>query len=155
MHDLSEVSSTLGINIERSDDVFTYDVSEQILNLCEVYNLIPNYKVKVPLPANEIVYPHANGLPYHVDAYTSIIGSIMYIARVARVDVLFAVTQISQFREVPTNLDYKSFRGTLALVGSNLINWICKKQDATAQSTDESEIIAASYSLRELNYFKY
>ena len=70
----------------------------------------------------------------------------MYIARVARVDVLFAVTQISQFREVTTNFDYKSFRGTLALVGSNLINWICKKQDATAQSTDESEIIAASYS---------
>ena len=195
LHDLGEVSNTLGIRVQRSENCFTYDVSEQIMNLCEIYNVVPNYKVKVPLPANEIVYPHANGMPCDADAYTSLIGSIMYIARVARADVLFAITQLSQFREVPknvhyrklirvltflrntfdkkmrlvkdelilnvysdanfaTNFDYRSFRGTVVMLGRNAINWIAKKQDGTAQSTDESEIIAANYSLRELMYFK-
>ena len=41
------------------------------------------------------------GLPTNKEIYSSGLGSLLYIARVGRVEILFPVVQLSQFRENP------------------------------------------------------
>ena len=51
-----------------------------------------------------------------------------------------------------SNFDFRSFYGTIAMFGDTVIDWKSKKMSATAQSTDEAEIVAAYESMRTLEY---
>lgn len=195
LHDLGPISEILGIRITKEEDCYYYDLSESIEDICNQFGIRADPKVKTPLVANEIIGPLDNGSPCDKQIYCSLIGVLLYIARIARLDILFPIIQLSQYRENPkmfhfrrlerilvylkntisyrmkiskgsmdlnvytdanfaTNYDYKSFQGTLVKFGETVIFWSSKKMTTVAQSTDESEIIAANSSLRELMYFK-
>ena len=57
----------------------------------------------------DLFYPDEEGVFFKdVELYMSIIGSFLFIARLARPDILFAVIQLSRFASNPLTIHYKA-----------------------------------------------
>lgn len=196
IHDRGLLSELLNVKITRTNNDFIYNQEDQINKLCDQFYIRSDDRIRTPLISNDLIKKHENSESCNSEEYSSLIGSMLYIARITRPDILFPIIQLSQFRESPklihmkkllriliylrntahyqltifksnlnltvysdanfaTNYDYKSFEGLLVMVGNSIIKWSSHKMNLTAQSTDESEIVSANSSLRELMYFKY
>ena len=101
LHNRGPLQDLLGVNFEIDNDLIKYNQSKLIAELLDRFEIKPNEKVTTPLPANDALTPLANAQCCDKELYGSIIGSLLYIGRISRPDVLFPVVQLSQFREEP------------------------------------------------------
>lgn len=107
LHDRGSVTELLGVQFERFEDRWEYGVQELIEKLAEQFGCEKDPRVITPLSAGEVLTPLIGGLPADKELYHSGLGSVLYIARVGRADVMFPVVQLSQFRENPKKAHYR------------------------------------------------
>lgn len=101
LHDRGPLADLLGVTFKLDNDLWTYSQRKLIGELLERFDIKPHPKVTTPLPAHEVQLPLSNAQCCDSDLYASIIGSLLYIGRISRPDILFPVVQLSQFREDP------------------------------------------------------
>lgn len=191
IHNLGELKKILGITVERTPDSFSFSLQRMIESLADRYEISKDARTTTPL-TGEVVGQFLNGLECDYTEYVSLLGSLMYIGRTVRPDILIGVVQLAQFQANPRKLhfkrlihilqylrntsnyslilrrsdafnlrvysdaslgnshDRKSFNGTVVFIGDALVSFTCRKSDLVALSTNESEIIAASESMKDL-----
>ena len=103
LHDRGPLRELLGVHFHFDNDLrfFTYNQRTLIESLLDRFEIQQNVKVTTPLAAHDVLLPTPNAKSCDGDLYASIIGSLLYIARISRPDILFPVIQLSQFRENP------------------------------------------------------
>jgi hypothetical protein len=126
------------------------------------------------------------GVPLNPDdhaIYRAMIGALLYLANLTRIDICFQVNRLIQFLcssgtsnlalvfkgntsekleiQAFSDADWatdkasrKSISGNLVQIAENLIHWTSKKQSLTAQSTMEAELIAANESTKDILWFQ-
>lgn len=99
IHNRGELDKILGIYVRRKSNCFELDVKEMIVNLAKRYGIEPEERVHTPLAANEIVELRENGVDADVNEYSTLLGSLLYIARMVRPDILASVVQLCQFQQ--------------------------------------------------------
>ena len=101
LHDRGPLKSMLGIEFQHTDNEFIYNQRHLIEELLDRFEIKPNAKVLTPLSGHELIGPMLNAADCDRPLYGSIVGSLLYIARFSRPDILLPVIQMSQFREQP------------------------------------------------------
>lgn len=101
LHDRGPLTEILGVKFEWIGNDLYYHQKHLIIDLIERFEIQPNPKIQTPLPGNDLSTPMLNGQDCDQELYSSIIGSLLYIARISRPEILFPVIQMSQFRQTP------------------------------------------------------
>ncbi|KAI3672996.1 hypothetical protein L6452_39102 [Arctium lappa] len=115
---------------------------------------------KSQCPSTQAERDKMSGIPY-----ASAIGSIMYAMICTRPDVSYALSMTSRYQQDPgeghwiavKNIlkdDCKSQSGFVFIMNGGAVSWMSSKQSVVAQSTTESEYIAASEAAKEAAWIK-
>lgn len=104
IHDRGALTKVLGIDICRSADRFTLSLKPMIEALCIRHNIQPDARTNTPLASGEVPDPAPNAEPTEYTEYLSLLGSLLYIARTVRPDILIGIVQLAQFSSAPKKL---------------------------------------------------
>ena len=107
IHDRGPLTRVLGIDIERTDSQFKLSLTPMIKALCLRYDICGDGRTSTPLAAGDIpdAAPNAEAADY-ID-YLSLLGSLLYIARMIRPDILVGIVQLSQFASTPKQIHHR------------------------------------------------
>ncbi|CAH1415477.1 unnamed protein product [Lactuca virosa] len=173
MKDLGEATYILGIRIlrERSKRLIGLSQSIYLDKVLKRFNMQNSKKGELPIqsnaklskaqsPSTEDEIAEMSRLPY-----ASVVGSIMYAMTCTRPDVAFALSMVSRYQGNPgkahwtavknilnfqTDRDnFRSQSGWVFTLNGGAITWKSSKQETVADSTCESEYIAASEAAKE------
>ena len=113
LHENGPIGRILGLNVEKVEDGYALHLQDMIEDLVGQYDIKPDERVRTPLSANELIEPHPDAVPVEYEEYAALIGSLLYIARMTRPDVLSAVVQLCQFQSAPKNPHMRRARRVL------------------------------------------
>lgn len=113
LHDGGPITHILGIDVTRTADSFGLSLRSMIEELCDKHGIVPNPKIKTPLPADTVIKAFEDSPSVEYELYASLVGSLLYIARMARPDILAAVVQLCQFQSAPKRPLYRRLLGIL------------------------------------------
>ena len=113
LHENGLIGRVLGLNVELRSDGYFLHLTDMIDALCSKYNIVPNGRTWSPLPANEMIEPHSDGVPVDYYEYAALLGALLYIARMTRPDILTAVVQLCQFQSCPRNYHLRKLKSVL------------------------------------------
>lgn len=79
------------------------------MRLAENLEIVKYKRQNTPMRTSEILYSDED-LPFleNIDSYQSVVGSLLFIARLARPDILYAVNQLSKFTIKPLKIHMKA-----------------------------------------------
>ncbi|KAD7117932.1 hypothetical protein E3N88_05200 [Mikania micrantha] len=178
MKDLGEAAYILGIKIhrDRSKRLLGMSQSAYIDKMMTRFNMENSKKGTIPMtkgtvlnksqsPSTDIEIRRMQAIPY-----ASAIGSIMYAMLCTRPDVSYALSMTSRFQQSPgiahwtavKNIlnfqtdrdDSRSQSGFVFTLNGGAVSWKSSKQSVVADSTTESEYIAASDAAKEAAWIK-
>ena len=114
MDDRGELHWFLGMRILRSEDKITVDQEKYIENLLEQFNMTNCKPKATPGEVNSKLVKN-NGEHQLVDTklYRSLVGSLLYIGKQTRPDILNVVNQLSRFFEKPDTTHWKAAKDVL------------------------------------------
>ncbi|KAD4888008.1 hypothetical protein E3N88_20081 [Mikania micrantha] len=151
MKDLGEAAYILGIKIhrDRSKRLLGLSQSTYIDKMMTRFNMENSKKGTIPMtkgtvlnksqsPSTDIEIRRMQAIPY-----ASAIGSIMYAMLCTRPDISYALSMTSRFQQNPGIAHWTAVK--------NILN---SKQSVVADSTTESEYIAASDAAKEASWIK-
>ena len=119
IHDGGEIRRVLGLNIEKKKDCYLLHLRDMIEDLGRQYLVKESDRVFTPLPANIMIEPHSDAEDVDFNEYASLLGSLLYIARMTRPDILSAVVQLCQFQARPKKTHHRRLMMVLSyLVGT-------------------------------------
>lgn len=128
LHDNGRISRILGLNVEKTKDGYAIHLQDMIEETAKQYSVEPDDRVLTPLPANSMIEPHENAVAVEYEEYAAIIGSLLYIARMARPDVLSAVVQLCQFQADPKTYHMRRAKRILTyLIRSKCVKYHIRK----------------------------
>jgi hypothetical protein len=191
-----DISSFLGIDFARTENNrLSMSQPGLIQKIIERFNL-KDAKIS-PIPLSTDKCEDISELFESKELFQQIVGSLMYVARSTRPDIMFASSFLSRKLQKPTTKDWieakkvvrylkgtlkyknmigstnednklivyadsdfaesadrKSTSGCVVLLNDTMISWFSRKQDLTALSTTEAELVALGEAMRELLYWK-
>jgi hypothetical protein len=128
LHESNELVKVLGIRINRTNNYFSMDLKYMIKNLANKFGVEIDQRIRTPLPANEVIDEHTLGKECDYNTYTGLLGSLLYISRMVRPDVLASVVQLCQFQQKPTQYHYRKLKHILCyLINTIDIVYIIRK----------------------------
>ena len=113
LHDNGPISKILGLNVRSTESGFTLDLIDMIDELADRYDVSPDDHTLTPLAANAMVEQNEGGVDADYFEYAGLIGSLLYIARMTRPDLLASVTQLCQFQSAPKRYHMRRARRVL------------------------------------------
>jgi hypothetical protein len=191
-----DISSFLGIDFARTENNrLSMSQPGLIQKIIERFN---DKDAKIsPIPLSTDKFEDISELFESKELFQQIVGSLMYVARSTRPDIMFASSFLSRKLQKPTTKDWieakkvvrylkgtlkyknmigstnednklivyadsdfaesadrKSTSGCVVLLNDTMISWFSRKQDLTALSTTEAELVALGEAMRELLYWK-
>ena len=94
----------LGIKIEKDHNDYIISQTHAINTLLEKYNITNIKKQSTPCTGDNLI--SENKKPFNTKIFKSAIGSLIYIAKITRPDISFAVHKIARKSESPTVSDW-------------------------------------------------
>ena len=110
LHQRGEIERILGLNVRKLDNCYKISLEDMIQQVASKHNVQPNRFATTPLPPNDIVLKAENSTAVDQKKYMSLIGSLLYISRMVRHDILTAVTMLTQFQREPKAYHLKKAR---------------------------------------------
>ena len=117
LHDNGAIKRVLGLNIEKRPDGYLIHLTDMIGDLCERHGVTPDETTYTPVPANDVIELRAEGQRVDYFEYAGLLGSLLYIARMTRPDVLAAVVQLCQFQSAPRQYHMRKLK--------NILQYLC------------------------------
>uniref|UniRef100_T1IS24 Reverse transcriptase Ty1/copia-type domain-containing protein n=1 Tax=Strigamia maritima TaxID=126957 RepID=T1IS24_STRMM len=114
--DLGLVTKLLGVNFVRTKDGIIMHQIGFIQKLANVFNIVKNEIVKVPVTVGTTLVRCKEGESVEDFPYRSLIGSLMFLASRSRPDILYAVTYLSQFNVLHSGAHVKCLKQVLQYV---------------------------------------
>lgn len=118
--DLGDVSHYLGIQIEREDDgSFLLNQRAKIVKLIEENGLLESKPVATPMETGFLTTPQEGAVELENNGlYRKVMGSLLYIATVTRLDIAVAVGLLCRRVERPTQHDWKAAKRVMRYLAS-------------------------------------
>ena len=108
VHNLGSLKQLLGINFNKVNNTYKYDLNDKIIQLAREFNVTKDPRVITPLVPNEKIGPLSNAADFkNPTLYRKLLGSLSHIARFARIDVTYSVSVLSQFNQNPKLFHFK------------------------------------------------
>ena len=107
LHEGGDIRGILGLNITKRPDGFAIDLTTMIDELCTSHEIRPDARVFTPLAANDVIDARPDGVKFDYFEYAGLLGSLLYIARMTRPDILAAVVQMCQFQSAPRRYHFR------------------------------------------------
>uniref|UniRef100_T1IHU2 MBD domain-containing protein n=1 Tax=Strigamia maritima TaxID=126957 RepID=T1IHU2_STRMM len=104
------VTKLLGVNFVRTKDGIIMHQIGFIQKLANVFNIVKNEIVKVPVTVGTTLVKCKEGESVEDFPYRSLIGSLMFLAFRSRPDILYAVTYLSQFNVLHSGAHVKCLK---------------------------------------------
>ena len=109
MDDRGELHWFLGMRILRSEDKITVDQEKYIENLLEQFNMTNCKPKETPGEVSlKLVKNYGEHQLVDTKLYRSLVGSLLYIGKQTRPDILNVINQLSRFFEKPDTTHWKA-----------------------------------------------
>ena len=107
--DKGPLSMFLGTRFFVDKNYIIISAVQKIIELAKKVGIVKYRRQNTPIKPKELFYPDENGVFFKdVGLYMSVIGSLLFIARLARPDIIFSVIQLSRFASNPLTIHYKA-----------------------------------------------
>lgn len=136
--DLGRVTTFLGIDIKTTEDGLSMSQTRYIQKMRKIYEVIPYKRCYEPLRFGSIIKTTGQEKMEQDLPYRNLIGSLLYIARHTRPDILYAVNTLAKYCN---NYDIEIWNHL-----THLWNYVITTEDKILQMkrTEEPQIIAYS-----------
>ncbi|GJU98409.1 uncharacterized mitochondrial protein-like protein [Tanacetum coccineum] len=159
MSSMGELTFFLGLQVKQKNDTIFISQDKYVTEILKKFGFSDVKTTSTPMETQKRLLKDEDGEEVDVHLYRSMIGSLMYLTS-SRPDIMFALCACARFQVNPkishlhavkksfrylkgVSLDRKSTTGGCQFLGCRWISWKCKKQTMVANSTTESEYIAA------------
>jgi hypothetical protein len=132
IRDLGELTWLLGFQVKRDRQARTISINQQsyIEHMLENFNLINAKRVSTPMDSN-MTYstsqcPSTPAQIAHMQRvpYTAACGSILWVARISRPDIMFATLQLTQFMQNPGEIHWEAAKRVITYLGGTKEYWL-------------------------------
>lgn len=134
LSDKGELRRCLGTDFLITNNQVIISAKDKILQLAAAYDIVKYKKQHTPMRTAEILYSDDNS-PFYEDitTYQSIVGSLLFIARLFRPDILYAVNQLSKYSTQPLKIHLKAALKVLQYL-FNTVKYVLRftKNDSTS-----------------------
>ena len=101
------INKFLGTNFVVEKDSLLISAKNKIIELANKCGITKYRKANTPMKPSELLYPDENGVFFEdINTYQSVTGSLLFIARLIRPEILFAVIQLTKFASDPLKVHY-------------------------------------------------
>lgn len=106
--DKGPLKRCLGTNFIINDNSIIMSAKDKISRLADTFGVDKYKKQNTPMRISEILYSDNSPIFADVTKYQSLIGGLLFIARLYRPDFLYTVNQLSKFSVKPLQIHYKA-----------------------------------------------
>eukprot|EP00253_Pinus_taeda_P023530 PITA_23530 len=150
MTDLGLLHYCLGVEVWQTENNIFLSQSKYSKNLVDRFRMQDCKPATTPMEPGLKLSAQSSSLPVDETLFRQLVGSLIYLTA-TRPDISFAVSYISCFISDPTLSGYtdsdwagsvddrKSTAGYVFSLGSGVVTWTSKKQQAVALSSTEAE----------------
>ncbi|GJS00322.1 putative ribonuclease H-like domain-containing protein [Tanacetum coccineum] len=151
---IGELTFFLGLQVKQKDDGIFISQDKYMADILKKFDFVIVKTASTPIETNKALLKDEEAKDVDVYLYRSMIRSLMYLTAY-KPDIKFVVCACA--RDSPfdleafsdgdyagASLDRKSTTGGCQFLGKRLILWQCKKQTIVANSTTETDYVAAA-----------
>ncbi|GJS72309.1 putative ribonuclease H-like domain-containing protein [Tanacetum coccineum] len=142
MSSMGELTFFLGLQVKQQPDRLFISQDKYVADILKKFDFLSIRTATTPIESNKPLVKDEDGVDVDVHIYRSMIGSLMYLT--ASRDSPFELEAYSDSDYGGASLDIKSTTYGCQFLGRRLISWQCKKQTIVANSTIETEYVAAA-----------
>ena len=104
-----KINKFLGTHFVVEKDSLLISAKSKIIELANKCGIDKYRKANTPMRPSELLYPDENGTFFEdIELYQSVTGSLLFIARLIRPEILFAVIQLTKFASNPLKVHYEA-----------------------------------------------
>ncbi|GJX61991.1 putative ribonuclease H-like domain-containing protein [Tanacetum coccineum] len=133
---MGELTFFLGLQVKQQPDGIFISQDKYVADILKKFDFWSIRTATTPIESNKPLVKDEDGKDVDVHVYRSMIGSLM--------DSPFELEAFSDNDYGGASLDRKSTTCGCQFLGRRLISWQCKKQTIVANSTTETEYVAAA-----------
>ncbi|XP_038880375.1 uncharacterized mitochondrial protein AtMg00810-like [Benincasa hispida] len=149
LKDLGQLWYFLGIQVHYLESGLLINQSKYVDDLLQKFQMTDVKPMSSPSVQGRKLSKNDGQPISNAYIYRSTIGALQYLTH-TQTDITYAVNQLSQFLQTPTNVHWKSVAAYCTFVRNNIVSWSSKKQMVVARSNTESEYRALAHATSEV-----